>query len=75
MTRDADTARMLILRANGSLTQVAGNTVVRRGDMILIPPKPITIKRETRPLEDVQVIASILGGLATTFLALSQAVK
>ncbi len=75
VTRDADTARMLILRANGSLTQVAGNTVVRRGDMILIPPKPITIKRETRPLEDVQVIASILGGLATTFLALSQAVK
>ncbi|NUP98608.1 MAG: SLBB domain-containing protein [Armatimonadetes bacterium] len=73
LTRDAAEDNLLVVRANGSLTQAAMNTIVRPGDMILAPPKPLKIPVERRPLEAVQAIASILGGFATTLLAITQA--
>jgi len=48
------------------------NHVVGRGDIVLVPPLPLVIPRDRNKLEDVQAVAAILGGFATTILAISQ---
>ena len=72
-SRDADLKNLLIVRANGTLNRAAMNSVVGRGDIVLVPPLPLTIPRDRAPLEQVQAVAGILGGFATTILAISRA--
>ncbi len=75
LTRNADVAGILVVRANGSITAAGLSTTVRRGDMVLVLPRPLTLPRERRATEDLQAIAGVIGGFATTLLALTQAVK
>lgn len=71
-TRDADLKKLLLVRADGTLTRAEMNSVVGRGDIVLVPPLPLVIPRDRNKLEDVQAVAGILGGFATTILAISQ---
>ncbi|MCC7493528.1 MAG: SLBB domain-containing protein [Fimbriimonadaceae bacterium] len=75
VTSSADVKAALVIRANGTVAQAEHHTVIRRGDMILVPARPLEIPRDRRAMESVQAIASILGGFATTMVALTQAFK
>ncbi|MBI5830949.1 MAG: SLBB domain-containing protein [Armatimonadetes bacterium] len=72
----ADLRQVLVVRADGSLAVAASNTRVRRGDMILVQPQPVRLPNPPGAAwQQVQSVAQVIGGLATTVLAISNATK
>lgn len=69
-----DANHLLVVRANGIVQAARRDTIVQRGDLILVPPARLKIPPpEMNRLQEFQALASILGGISTTVLAISRA--
>ncbi|MCS7254753.1 MAG: SLBB domain-containing protein [Armatimonadota bacterium] len=62
LTRDADTERIFIVKANGSVVRAKMSTVISAGDHIVVPPRVIIYKESPKTSEIFrQVFANLLG--------------
>lgn len=69
-TNDADVRETRVLHADGTVDVYRPNDRIRRGDLILVPPRMINLPRETDPLRTIQAVAQVVGALATTIIAI-----
>lgn len=73
---NADPKTMLLVRANGVVENARLSTEVHRGDILMVQAKPLRPPLRPQSIwEQMQALGSILGGLATTILAVNNAIK
>ena len=76
ISEHGDSNSILLVRANGMVRRAGEKSDVGRGDVILVGPARLRIPPAERDsIQEIQAFAAILGGMATTVLAISNALN
>lgn len=70
-SQDANAKRVVVIKPSGEVRRAGAKTKVARGDIILVPPRPLLVKEQRTWWEKTQEVVRLIADTATTAFIIS----